>query len=118
MTSPQARRIPRLTRPAVLGLLLISPWLLGLLLLRVLPLAGSFAISFTTFNPIRPGTATFVGPHNYLKALQDSDALAALWSTATLVMVMVPCQVLTALGLAALLHSPYLVGRRLLRVLF
>jgi ABC-type sugar transport system permease subunit len=49
----------------LLGLLFISPWLIGFLLFALFPLLASIYYSMTNFDFIR--TPQFVGPANYVR---------------------------------------------------
>ena len=56
----------RLRYDKTLGLLLISPWLVGFLLFKLLPIAASLGLSLTDFNMLDPGRTSFVGLANVL----------------------------------------------------
>lgn len=100
-----------------IGLLLIAPWLIGFLLLKLLPIAASFVFSLTDFNMLKPQNTRFVGLANYAILLRDETLWAALFSTAGVALLTVPLQLLVALMLAALLSKPSIVGRNLYRTL-
>ena len=53
------------------GLLLISPWLVGLLLFKIFPIIGSLGISFTDFHLLNPQDTVFVGLANYARLMED-----------------------------------------------
>ena len=104
-------------RRARTGLLLISPWLLGFLLLKLGPILASFVFSFTDFHMLRPGEISFVGLENYRTMLGDERLWAILFSTFGLAVITVPFQLVIATGLAALLNNEAVVGRNLYRTL-
>ncbi|MCB0236575.1 MAG: sugar ABC transporter permease, partial [Anaerolineae bacterium] len=67
-TQPKQRRIDR---RKLTGTLLISPWLIGLLLFKLLPILASLGISFTNFHMLNPGETRFTGLDNYVRLLHD-----------------------------------------------
>ena len=71
-------------RRAVTFYLLISPWLLGFILLGAVPLAGAFVMSFTNYDGLNLDYVRFVGTDNYARAFGDSDAQYALGRTVLL----------------------------------
>lgn len=113
----------RLTSPGPLraegrwGLLFISPWLIGFLLFKCLPILASFALSFIQVDLLHPAGSYFIGLQNYRALLTDRQAVSTLVSTLNFALVAIPAQLLTALALATLLNSPRLRARPLLRTL-
>ncbi len=105
-------------RQAWVGLAFISPWLIGLVLFKLLPILGSLGISFTDFYALEPQNAHFNGLTNYLHILRDIDAGAAIFGTLSLALLTLPVQLLAALAIATLLNSKRLAGKGLLRALF
>jgi multiple sugar transport system permease protein len=112
-----ARR-PRLRYDRLYGLLLISPWLIGLLLFKILPILASLVISFTDFYMLEPDQIQFVGLENYLRLMDDPAVGYVLFETIALAMFTIPLQMAASIFLAALLSSPRLKGRTLLRTFF
>ena len=92
-------------REGVIGLLFLSPWLLGFLLLKLLPILNTLWYSFTNFSLLAPGETTFVGLENYLHFVTDLDAWTALVGSLGYFLTTVPLELLVALGLAAILSS-------------
>ncbi|MCW6005764.1 sugar ABC transporter permease [Micromonospora sp. CPCC 205371] len=83
--------------------LFVSPWVLGFLLLTVVPLGYAFAMSLTNFD----GSSSlwrWVGLRNYRELLQDSAAWSSLVRTLVYTAIVVPLSVAIALGLAVLLN--------------
>jgi multiple sugar transport system permease protein len=83
--------------------LFVSPWVLGFLLLTVVPLGYAFAMSLTNFD----GSSSlwrWVGFDNYRELLHDSDAWASLVRTLLYTAIVVPLSVAVSLGLAVLLN--------------
>jgi multiple sugar transport system permease protein len=100
-----------------IGLLLITPWLLGFFLLKLGPILASFALSLTDFHMLRPEEISFVGLENYAAMLQDQTMWAVLFSTLGLAIVTVPLQLVSAIFLAVLINNKVVVGRNLYRTL-
>lgn len=104
-------------RQALTGLLYISPWLIGFLLLKLVPIVASLAFSFTNFDMIEPEATRFVGLANYGRILRDGEAGYTLFSTLGFALMVVPVQLLVSLGLASLFNSKRLFGKGLHRAL-
>lgn len=100
------------------GLLLISPWLLGLLLFKLLPIITSLGLSFTNFYLLEPAETRFIGLDNYSRFLQDEQAGRLLLATLQLALTTVPLQLIVSTLLAALLNTPALKKLTYLRTLF
>lgn len=93
-------------RRAVTFYLLISPWLLGFVLLSAIPLAGAFLMSFTNYDGLNLDYLRFVGSDNYVRALGDPDAQYALGRTLLLMAVIVPVGLVLQLALALMVNQP------------
>ncbi len=100
------------------GLALISPWLIGFLLFKFLPILASLGISFTDFRLLTPDQTTFVGIDNYIQLLQDEAAGYVLFETIALGITTIPLQLVTSILLAALLNNAKLKYGNLARTLF
>jgi ABC-type sugar transport system permease subunit len=88
----------------VLGLLFISPWLIGFLLLAVIPLAMSFYYSFTRYDLI--GEPRFIGFENYVRLFtNDPDFWTVIWNTFYYVLLGVPIGAGVAFFIANLLNT-------------
>lgn len=72
-------RLPRLTRQERWFYLLISPWLIGLFGLQLIPILGSAALAFTSWEP--PLEPRWVGIDNFVAMLGDERFLHALGNT-------------------------------------
>lgn len=101
---------------AIQGLLLVSPWIVGLVVFTIGPIIASFYLSFTDYNVLKP--PTFVGIQNYITAL-TSDRLfpIAVGRTVYYVVLTVPAVILGSLGLALLLNRGAR-GTNLFRTMF
>jgi len=116
MPRPAAWR-RRGVRRAVTFYLLISPWLVGFVLLGALPLAGAFLMSLTNYDGLNLDYLSFVGADNYARALGDPDAQYALGRTLLLMAVVVPISLVVQLLLALLVNQP-IRGSNLYRTIF
>ncbi len=85
--------------------LLISPWLIGFVLLGVIPLAGAFVMSFTNYDGLNLDYLSFVGADNYTRVLGDADAQYALGRTLLLMAFVVPVGLALQLALALLVNQ-------------
>lgn len=90
-------------KEALEGVLLVSPWILGLLLFTLGPLLASAYLSLTEYNVLRP--PRFIGLQNYSKALfEDAIFWKSLERTTLYVVLSVPLGVVASLGCALLLN--------------
>ncbi|MEZ4865487.1 MAG: sugar ABC transporter permease [Caldilineaceae bacterium] len=91
-------------KEALLGLLFISPWLIGFLLFTLGPFLTSFYLGFTTYSILQPGQ--WIGLENYSKAFSDEPLFwKSLWNTTYYVLASVPLRVVLAFLLALLLNT-------------
>ncbi|CAN5206260.1 sugar ABC transporter permease [soil metagenome] len=98
------------------GLAFASPWLLGLLIFGVYPIAASMWFSLTRYNVIRP--PQFVGLENYrLLFAHDPFFWKSLWNTLYLTVIGLPLQLAAAFLCAMMLNAP-LRGRTIFRTIF
>lgn len=95
-----AREKPRDTKAAMVFL---APWLLGLVLVTVLPIAASLYLSFTKYDLFN--APEFIGIDNYVRMAQDRRLAASLGVTFVYVLVGVPLAMGAALGIALLLDK-------------
>ncbi len=102
------------------GLLFALPWILGLVLFFITPIAASLAMSFTNYELVdQDGVETgFVGLENWRRIFSDPDVSNGLIVTAKFALLFVPVSTLLPLGVAYLLTSKNLWGKSLFRVLF
>ncbi len=100
------------------GLLLISPWLIGLVLFKLAPLLATLGISFTDFFLLTPDTMSFVGLKNYIDMFKDPNLWSAFLGTFKLALIVIPLQTAAAILLASLLNDEKLRMKDTLRVLF
>ena len=106
--SPRARRLR-------LGLLFISPWIVGYCVFYLYPFLASLYYSFTRFTGI--GNPVFAGLSNYSGLLHDSLFHTAVFNTFYYTIIEVPFSTVVALGLALLLNMK-VRGQAVYRTLF
>jgi ABC-type sugar transport system permease subunit len=99
------------------GWIFLSPWIAGFLLFTLFPMMASLYFSMTDFT-IGQATTTWVGLKNYENMFKDPTTYNSLRVTFRFGIIMLPVAILLPLGLAALLNSKFLAGKRVLRVLF
>lgn len=99
------------------GWVFLSPWLIGFMLFTVFPMIASLYFSMTDFT-IGQETTTWIGLKNYENMFKDPTTYNALRVTFRFGIMMLPVAILLPLGMAVLLNSKYLAGKRVLRVLF
>jgi ABC-type sugar transport system permease subunit len=116
--SRPARRLLQNREKRLWGLLLISPWLIGLALFKLAPLLATLGISFTDFFLLTPNTMRYVGFKNYFDLFTDPNLWAAFLGTFKLALIVIPLQTAGAILLAALLNDEKLRLKDTLRVLF
>jgi len=119
------KSIAAVTSPSVetrfkrqVGLMLIAPWLLGLLIFKLIPILASLALSFTDFHLLNPDQTQFVGLANYRIIFRDDQAVTVLWETVKLALVIIPLQTFASIFVAALLSSQRLLAKNAMRTLF
>lgn len=107
----------RLQQEARIGLLFLSPWLIGFVLLKALPILAALIFSLTDFKMLSPETTKFVGLENYMRFFRDSVAGASLFGSLGYFLLTVPLEMIVALGLAAIFTSERLKNRRISQTL-
>lgn len=108
----------RLRYDKTTGLLLISPWLIGFLLFKFLPILASFGLSFTDFYMLKPAETSFIGLANYTRLLHDEAMGYLITATLSDIIRAVPLQLAAAIFLAAILANPRLKAPTMARTLF
>jgi multiple sugar transport system permease protein len=106
--SPRARRLR-------LGLLFVSPWVIGYCAFYLYPFLATCYYSFTRFTGI--GNPVFTGFANYSGLLHDSLFRTAVFNTFYYTIIEVPFSTAAALGLALLLNMN-VRGQAVYRTLF
>lgn len=99
-----------------LGLLFISPWLIGFLSFQLYPLVASFVYSFTDYSILR--ATHFIGLTNYIRLFTiDPDFLHTIKVTFSYAFMAVPGKLIFALFVALLLNIK-ISGMNVYRTLF
>lgn len=101
-----------------IGLILISPWLIGLLIFKLLPILASLGISFTDYQLLNPDQIQFIGFQNYRNVFKDALAGTVLWQTIRLALIGIPLQIEAAIFIAVLLSNRRLLMKNTVRTLF
>jgi multiple sugar transport system permease protein len=113
-TALPALRSPGLRR-LWLGLLFVSPWIIGFCGFYLYPFFATFYYSFTSFTGI--GNPTFTGLANFDGLIHDATFRTALSNTFYYTIIEVPFSTIAALGLAILLNMN-VRGQAFYRTLF
>ena len=92
---PMSRREKRNLR---VGLLFISPWIIGVVVFVIYPLVYSFGISLTQYSGMQ--TPTFIGLQNYISAFLDPLVRTSVGNTVYYMLISVPLGLVVALLLA------------------
>lgn len=90
-------------RAVAVGLLFISPWLIGTLVFKVYPFLASFYYSLRNTTVLRPGR--YVGLDNYRALLDDELFWISLRNTAVFTAASLAVGTACAIGLAMLLNQ-------------
>ncbi len=98
-----------------LGLLFISPWLIGFAIFGLYPIAMALYYSFTDYDVLRD--AVWVGPLNYQDMVTDDVFWKALRNTLIYAGFSVPLGLALSLVIAVLLNGP-IVGRSVFRTIY
>lgn len=102
---------------ALIGLMFLSPWIIGFVLLKLLPILAALVFSFTNFYMLEPEKTQFIGLENYGKFFGDINAWASMAGSLGYFLSTVPLQLLVALALAAIVSNGRLRAKGLLRSL-
>lgn len=116
--STQARHRSLARYSAIMGTIFILPWVVGFILLKLIPILAALGFSLTDFHMLRPEQTRFIGLANYLEILHDQQAGANLFASIGNFLFVVPIQMIAALGLASIFASERLRARPILRTLF
>lgn len=111
---------PRAKREFRLGLLFISPWIIGFLAFTLIPMIATVIFSFLNLK-ITDGImnpTTFVGFTNYKTAFNDSQTWTSLGITVKFGLLALPIGIFLPLLLALLMNSPNLKGQNFFRSMF
>ena len=88
-----------------IGMWLIAPWLVGLILFKLVPILATLVMSFTNMYLLEPFQFKFIGLKNYIDLFADPRLGAAFLGTIKSALILIPIQVLAAVALASLLSG-------------
>ncbi|WOO41783.1 sugar ABC transporter permease [Rubellicoccus peritrichatus] len=97
------------------GLLFISPWLLGFFLTALYPLVSSTYLSFTDYSVL--SKPVYIGVDNYTDLVEDELFWKSLWNTFYFAALSIPLNIIMALVLAILL-STNMPGKKIFRTIY
>lgn len=112
------------------GWLFLSPWIIGFLVFTLVPILVSLGLSFTDFTLSHPETTKFIGTQNWTKLIagllnldipgvtKDVKIQNAFFVTVRFAFLSVSLTLAVAVGLAGMLTSKNLWGKRFFRILF
>ncbi|MCB0128347.1 MAG: sugar ABC transporter permease [Caldilineaceae bacterium] len=92
-------------REALWFWLFISPWIIGFLLFRGIPIFASMGLSFTNFSNSSVRPTEFIGIDNYLALFNDKIFYKALQVSFLYTLFSVPLGLIFSLGLAMVLNQ-------------
>lgn len=95
----------KLTKENWTGLAFIAPAVILLVAFLFIPLLMTIGYSFTNYNVLKPDAIEFVGLKNFIKLTKDTVFQKSIRNTFQFVIMVVPLQVCTALGLALLINK-------------
>jgi multiple sugar transport system permease protein len=114
-------RTPWLARPSIReaawGFVFIGPWLIGLALFTLGPMAASLLMSLTNFDLVHPEAVRFVGFDNYARLAGDPTVIGSFVATIKFALLTIPLTMVASLGFALLLNHPKLPFKGPLRAL-
>jgi ABC-type sugar transport system permease subunit len=113
----QQRVTPRTRRGARQGLLFISPWLIGFLLLTLFPMVATLVLSVTNVRLDQQEPVGFVGADNYVAFFNDTQAISSLLVTLRFAVFWLPIAIVAPFLIAVMLNSKYLMFKGAFRVL-
>jgi multiple sugar transport system permease protein len=98
------------------GLLLASPWIIGLIVFYIYPIAASFYYSFTEYKVLTP--AEWIGLRNYITLIREDPLFRlSLYNTLYYVALEVPLSILVSICLALALNTK-VIGTSIYRTIY
>jgi multiple sugar transport system permease protein len=85
-------------------LLLLSPWIIGLIVFTIIPIGWSLWLSFTDYDPL-VDVGNFIGLANYEAMIRDPRVSLALFNTIYFTALYVPLSMILGLALALVLNN-------------
>ena len=112
------RHLTRNQRRTATFYAMVSPWLIGFILLGVFPLVVGVLTSFTNYDGLNLKTLKFVGFDNYTRGLfEDPDVIFSLKRTLVWGALNLPLWMIISFSLAVILNQK-VSGRGLFRTIF
>jgi multiple sugar transport system permease protein len=111
------KKISLKSREAVLFYVLVSPFILSFVLLKIFPMVYAMYISFTNATGFNWDHLRFVNFKNYARILQDQEVLYSAGRTVLIAIVYVPLQMI-AINLVALLLTRNIKGVGFFRTVY
>ncbi len=103
-------------RETLAALVLVSPWLIHLLFLELVPILASFYFSFCDYQIVKP--AKFLGLQNYVRLFTDDPRfIKSLYNTMYMVVIGVPAGMISGLAIALLMNTN-VRGRAIYRTMY
>ena len=100
------------------GLIFISPWILGILIFTLVPVAATLALAFTNYNPVQPENIRYIGLQNWTNMFKDAKVGVSLMVTIKYAALAIPISFMFGLGLASLVNAESLSAKGIFRTLF
>lgn len=100
------------------GFFFVAPWIIGLMLFYLVPLAASFVLSFTDYQLVSSDGTEWVGLENWKRLFDDPRVSHGLWVTLKFALFAIPAGLIFPLLFAYILTARHLWGRSFFRVLF
>ncbi len=94
---------PRERRNLGVGLLFISPWIIGFALFVAYPVGASLYYSMCDYSVLKP--PVFMGADNFLELAEDPTLWKSLYNTLYFAAIFLPLSTVIAIALALLLNS-------------
>jgi ABC-type sugar transport system permease subunit len=114
----EASRLSLAQRESLWGFLFISPWILGFLLLTLIPVVATLVFTFLNLRLNQQTPVRFVGLENYATLLEDPRAWEALGVTLRFALIALPVGLVLPFAMAMLMNSKHLRGSRIFQALF
>src|SRR3954447_7648813 len=108
---------PLARREARQGLLFVSPWLIGFVLLTLFPMVATLVLSVTNVQLDQQDPVRFVGADNYVAFFNDTQAVSSLLVTLRFAVLWLPIAIVAPFLIAVMLHSKSLMFKGAFRVL-
>lgn len=113
----KSKVIKKPVRESLQSYVFLTPTLFVLVLFLIGPIFYAIFLSFHKVQLLGTTSYQFVGFENFINIFDDLRAKIALWNTAKYVLIVVPCQTVLALILAATLNAG-MKGEKVFRIIY